>query len=195
MKRKLAFFACAMLACDAYALESQPPQSAQRWRDERCCGPVSLYVLAKLADQPLDLEEIIRIAPPSDKGVSLRQLEKASDQLGFPVTAITFSDIGFLRSLTLPAIAHVSSARDGHYVVVLGVEAESVIVADGIHCQITRQPVEDFQRLASGHLLVPDKALTEAECRRILYVAFVCLIALTVFDLVGHYVLIAERQS
>ncbi|TWU63178.1 hypothetical protein [Crateriforma conspicua] len=68
MKRKLAFFVCAMLACDAYALESQPPQSAQRWRDERCCGPVSLYVLAKLADQPLDLEEIIRIARPSDKG-------------------------------------------------------------------------------------------------------------------------------
>ena len=143
--------------------------NSQTWRDERNCGPVSLYSLAKLCDHATSLEAIMDHAPPGPDGVDLSALQAASEHIGFSTMAIRFRDVDYLQRLDSPFIAHLSASRRGHFVVVLYMDKEQVVLGEGITARVQREPTAKFLRDASGFVLVPTAAIWKERGVRLLY--------------------------
>jgi predicted double-glycine peptidase len=127
------------------------------WRVASNCGPNALYAYLKMNGAKPDLNELLEITRPSDRGVSLSTLEAASKHFGVQsrMIQVTLHD---LPRLPMPAIAHLSSYRNGHYVVLLGADVDSVLIADLVACSIDRIPIAQFTKDWSGYLLIRESA-------------------------------------
>lgn len=95
------------------------------------CGPSCLYVLLKLMKHDATYAALPEALPAHDpSGYSLKELREAASRLGVPLTAVRFTrQDGYLEG---PAIAHLQSGREGHFVVLMpvGVTRRMVQVID-----------------------------------------------------------------
>lgn len=158
-----------------------PDKDANSWRELKCCGPNSLYCMLRLNDVDVTLDQVLQAAPPGERGVSLVSLENASNQLGFRTTTVFVETPGALPSLPFPMIAHMSAARDGHFVVLLGIDEANgeVIIGDAVSCEVKRQKLTEFAHLWSGYLLVHDTVVVGWWFDRVLITG--CGLCLVVF--------------
>jgi len=131
-------------------------------------------------------------APPGPDGVDLSALQAASEHIGFSTTAIRFRDIDYLQRLDSPFIAHLSASRRGHFVVVLHMDKERVVLGEGITARVQRQTTANFLRDASGFALVPTAAIWKERGVRLLYSLTVLL---TVFALGQAWVLFRRGKA
>jgi len=131
------------------------------WRESKCCGPNCLYAVAKLHGIELTLAQVHSLAPPGDTGISSERLEEASESLGLPMETIRVRQFNDLARFRFPVIAHLSSAREGHYLLFLGLnEAQtSVLVADVLTSEVDWKSAASIQSDWSGFLLVPKRDL------------------------------------
>lgn len=94
------------------------------------------------------------LVPAGGKGASLWQLRTAAAQLGVP-SRIIRSVPSELHRVAIPAIAHYSGVRDGHFTLLVAVRDQSVVLGEMTTCELQEVPLSDFARLWSGYLLVP----------------------------------------
>lgn len=85
-------------------------------------------------------------------GTELASLHTAAEALGFKA-AHGKAKPGVLRSLPLPAIAHLDQPPAGHFIVVYKVKGDSVIVGDP-SLGVEFVPIGEFLRRWSGHMLL-----------------------------------------
>ncbi|WP_165701018.1 cysteine peptidase family C39 domain-containing protein [Crateriforma conspicua] len=120
------------------------------WRDERACGPISVYILGRILNSGISLDQVFEAIPVDSEGSSLEELRSGSEQLGLATVSIETRDWRYLRRLPKPFIAHLSAARNGHFIVVLGISQDSALIGDGIECRIRETPLAEFMRDSSG---------------------------------------------
>lgn len=144
------------------SVDQRPEQShtnQDSWRAPANCGPNCLYAYLKLNGKDILLDDLRRLVPLGPEGTSFWQLQKAAEHFGVP-SRIIHSAPAKLRKLTLPAIAHYSGPREGHFTLLLAVRDQSVVTADMTTCEIQEIPVHEFKRLWSGYLLVRQRRTT-----------------------------------
>lgn len=91
-----------------------------RWRDKGDCGPVSLYVLMRLAGKSPALLDVKETVPyDSDRGCSLLTLRDSAAKLGF-ATDVRFFTPEQMRKAPFPLIGHAEGGLvngTGHFLV------------------------------------------------------------------------------
>lgn len=154
-----------------------PKTTIDSWRDGKRCGPNSLYVLLKLAGRKISMNHVLEVLPPHDNGVSMRELEDASQQLGMPMVTLQLGSLGDIENFQSPFIAHLSGNREGHFLIVLGINEskELVTVADAISCEIQEYSVSEFRRQWSGFVLVSIAEYRWDQIYRVLRIVFIVL--------------------
>jgi predicted double-glycine peptidase len=109
-------------------------QSA-RLQDYNSCGVTCLYAVCKIRQVPIGFEDLLkRVGPTGADGThSFADLALAAEQLGLLSLPVE-SDLASLRSMPLPAIAHVRITRDpnerGHFIVLLSHDEHGFHVLD-----------------------------------------------------------------
>jgi ABC-type bacteriocin/lantibiotic exporter with double-glycine peptidase domain len=133
------------------------------------CGPIALYLLARMEGRAADLAHVqSRVVIGTDGSSTLDHLRQAADSLGLQSEAVLLKRTDW--PLDRPAILHLDRGSSGHFVVIRPVGHTGKLV------QVIDAPdqveVMDFDQLASdpswtGAALVPThKAI--APWRRIL---------------------------
>ncbi len=144
----------------------------------RNCGRNSLYILLHLCGHDVRYKGVAAAVPVADRGTSLLELRDAAAQLGLPSTLHRWT-MTELRAMREPVIVHLrrhSIVADGqsvgHYVVVLSVSAEDMVVLDS---SFGRREVWDPDRFEksywTGGVLVPDRSTSAGS------IMWVCLSA------------------
>lgn len=133
--------------------------SVESWRKGKCCGPNALYCMLRLNNIDVNLHQVLNEAPPGKQGVTLAELESASNKLGLKTIVVQVEDIEKIANLPFPMVAHLSVSRGGHYVVLLGIDDASgdVVIGDGVTCEVYRQSLAKFSQSWSGYLLIHEK--------------------------------------
>ncbi|MDH5539364.1 MAG: cysteine peptidase family C39 domain-containing protein, partial [Rhizobacter sp.] len=116
--------------------------------EEMDCGAASLAMICKHHGIAITRGKLREMANVSTSGATLDSLARTGEALGFTTRALQ-CDFDTLRGLELPIIAH---WENYHYVVVYGISARQVWVADpGVGFR--KLSVEEFQRGWSGTCL------------------------------------------
>jgi Peptidase C39 family len=123
------------------------------WRNPRRCGPNCLYGYLSIHGHPVKLRSVLERVPIGPDGANMGDLRKAATGLGVPSQVIKTTP-GRLAGMPLPAIAHLET-RDGHFVLVLRVTSETVMVADMMSGMTETLPADVFFERWSGYVLVP----------------------------------------
>jgi ABC-type bacteriocin/lantibiotic exporter with double-glycine peptidase domain len=141
--------------------EDTSSAEVSNWRESKCCGPNSLYALLKLRGLDVSLAKTHSLAPAGSDGASLAALEAASRALGLPMVTVRIHEFDDFARFRFPIIAHLSGARAGHFIIVLGFDQNNsaVLVADALTCDIRWQEAALLQRDWSGYLLVSEQDL------------------------------------
>jgi ABC-type bacteriocin/lantibiotic exporter with double-glycine peptidase domain len=126
---------------------------AGNWRDEKRCGVNALYALLALHDKKVDQHQLEQVLIPGPGGCSMMQLKEAANHFGLDCELVQTTPQK-LSTVVLPAIAHYSGVRDGHFVVILSVRPKTVVVSDLTACEIQELNLDQFTRQWSGFLLV-----------------------------------------
>ncbi|MGC8639202.1 MAG: cysteine peptidase family C39 domain-containing protein [Isosphaeraceae bacterium] len=142
-----------LLGCLVAVGDRAQAGAADNWRREKRCGVNALYGFLAIQDRSVSLADVQRVLIPGASGTSMLQLRDAAGRLGFPCDILRTNPEG-LGKLTVPAIAHYSGVRDGHFVVILDVRPRSVVVTDLTACEVKELSLDDFKRLWSGYVLV-----------------------------------------
>lgn len=87
----------------------------------------------------------------NDEGKSLLQLRIAAEQVGFVAKAVK-GPFEALWKIPLPAVAHTKDADGGHFVVLYGISAESIVV--GCSSGVVHVSHEAFASQYTGALLL-----------------------------------------
>jgi ABC-type bacteriocin/lantibiotic exporter with double-glycine peptidase domain len=122
------------------------------WREPINCGPNALYAFMRLHDANVTYADVREAVGSTDGGSSFLQLKTAARKLGRSTEVFT-CDFESLRDLSLPAIVHLSGVRGGHFLILLRVNEDSVIVGDGIDCEIQELSNSAFAKSWSGFVL------------------------------------------
>lgn len=123
--------------------------------EARECGLFCLAFLAQIQGVNGKIEELRGIVPIEEKGTSLTQLATAARKIGLPVEPVRCAPEG-LERLPLPAVAHLEPSDlspAAHWVVVLQIGRESVVLFDWRTRAVQTWPREDFVMAASGYYL------------------------------------------
>ncbi len=97
------------------------PKLAQEDRPEAGlnCGAASLYVLAKLLDHPLTLNEIrSKLSQSPTQSLAMSDLRRGAEQLGIDLRGVLLARSPGRPLVRQPVIAFLNRGRSGHYVVV-----------------------------------------------------------------------------
>jgi ABC-type bacteriocin/lantibiotic exporter with double-glycine peptidase domain len=113
------------------------------------CGLASLAMIARSRGRRVTVEDLRAHAPPSERGLSLLELERVARGLGLPCRAVRVAGAR-LGEVTLPALAHL---EEGHYVVVYEQGAGVIALGDPA-CGLVTLSRGEFLRRYSGHLLL-----------------------------------------
>jgi ATP-binding cassette subfamily B protein len=125
---------------------------------ESDCGPTALAMVALVYGVRLSISKLRAIANVARSGVSLFELSKTAESIGFQTHALQTSQ---LEDVALPAIAHFGGQ---HYVTVFRVSRSNVLIGDPAQGLVKLDRVE-FNASWSGNLLLlrPTAALRETE--------------------------------
>lgn len=125
------------------------------WQRPDACGANCLFVFLQLHDVDADHAELLRRLPMQPGGASLADLCDICDSYKFP-TEVVVATPAEIQHLPMPAVAHVGSRRgDDHFVVLISATGDHVRLLDGSSGSIRLIPMQDFETLWSGYLLVP----------------------------------------
>jgi ATP-binding cassette subfamily B protein len=91
------------------------------------CGPACLGMVAEFYDRDVKHARLRELACVSREGCSLFSLAEAAEDIGFLANGVAVEGKEDLRSVRLPAIAHVGT---NHFVVVYEVGNRKILVAD-----------------------------------------------------------------
>lgn len=158
------------------------------WNDGLFCGPNALYVLMRLNNVPVTMEEVhskIEIRP--GLGCTPEQLKIAGGELGFDLEE-RFVLVDQLLDLQRPFILHGAQSEDrddakGHYWVVVGYDESSQMFAivdasSGIYRMIRLAQIE---KQFSGWVVVPQVTATNSKLV-FFRMAFFCSLFLVAFS-------------
>jgi ATP-binding cassette subfamily B protein len=137
--------------------------------EEMDCGAASLAMICKHYGIGITLGKLREMANVTTQGATLSSLARTGESLGFTTRALQ-CDFDTLRGLELPLIAHWEGY---HYVVVYGVSARQVWVADPA-TGFKKMSVEAFERGWSGTTLAftPGQGVAQEAASRSPWVRF-----------------------
>ncbi len=198
--------AAAAAVQDSPAPELDPPDpwpegfpGGPWWNDGLFCGPNALYVVLRLYDLPVSMEQVhqeIEIDP--GRGCTPEQIKVAGEKLGLPMEA-RFVPADQLIRLRRPFILHGVQAEDregakGHFWVVVGYDEDygAFAVIDGSSGIYSFIKSSQIEKLYSGWVVVPKEAASQAGLD-FLRAAFIGSLALVV--IVGGYLLLLDMQA
>lgn len=122
------------------------------------CGPTCLAAIAAFHGVPVTPAQAMAVVQASVRGTSMQGLLDASGRLGLSATGVA-AEMEGLRSVALPAIAHVRTRGEfDHYLVVCAVGRRSIKVMDpaiGTHAKLSYKA---FAQRWTGALLMVSKA-------------------------------------
>jgi ABC-type bacteriocin transporter len=169
-----------------------------RQADQSDCGPAALATIALQHGVRVSRERLRDVVGTDRIGTNLAGLVAGAEKLGLRARAVK-GDWNGLRTVPLPAIAHVKTPEGlGHYVVVHAVTKHAVVVADPAR-GIVRRKRDEFVAAWTGYclLLSPTPDLAQGDTatpgrrfislvlgqRRLLIEAFVCAVFMTALGL------------
>jgi len=116
------------------------------------CGPNCLYLLLALHDVPVEYGVVEQHTPEQPQGMSLLELQQATNRLGLKthVRRCSIDELG--RSFQSPVIALLNQ---DHYVVVTHITDSTVTMLDGTTGERDTVPRRWLQDRWSGFVLVP----------------------------------------
>jgi ATP-binding cassette subfamily B protein len=131
--------------------------------EEMDCGAASLAMICKHYGIGITRGKLREMANVTTQGATLESLARTGESLGFTTRGVQ-CDFDTLRGFELPLIAHWEGY---HYVVVYGISARQVWVADPA-TGFKKMSVEEFERGWSGTCLTftPGQALAQAAASR-----------------------------
>jgi len=121
--------------------------AAHRQRFVDACGPACLELLLQRHGVRVRQTLLWNICRLPGGGTSMQRLAAAARRFGLPCSIDTFLSA---RDLPLPALLHL---QRHHFVVLLGIDAESALLFDPA-CGRIRVPASELLRQASGVVLV-----------------------------------------
>jgi ABC-type bacteriocin/lantibiotic exporter with double-glycine peptidase domain len=126
-------------------------------REDGYCGPRCVQFILNFHNHDVGLIELInRMSLEREwRGASVAELITLFQHYNVPTRAVKFISVDDL-SPALPVIAHLNDADSGlgHFVVVLGVQADSVCVWDGL-IGVQDIKIESFENSCSQIAVVP----------------------------------------
>ncbi len=125
------------------------------WREQKRCGINCLYAYMHINEKKPSLEEIYSLVPIGPDGSNMADLKEAANRLGLP-SRVVRSSPEHLERYPLPTIAHLQG-RGGHFVLVLAVDENDVVISDMTRGRAERIPRGAFEALWSGYLIVPGR--------------------------------------
>ena len=163
---------------------SLPTNTMNTWRSAKQCGPNCLYALLRLNGRDVTLADVVSEAKPGWDGVSLKQLKEASSRFGLNTDVVEVKKLSALTGLRFPVIAHLSGAREGHFVLLLGVDraGDAVLIADASKCEMEKQPIGQFSQAWSGYLLVPRSHWRQLWLSRVLSWISIAMVCCAIFE-------------
>jgi hypothetical protein len=173
-------------------LKFEPP-----WRDKGDCGPLALYLLMRLHDRPVTIDEVKRVVPyDPDRGCSLADLDRGAEALSFPVET-RFVNPRDLNKLPFPFILHTAGSLErgtGHFHVIVSYDAQErkYRVIDISVGTVGKMPEEGILNDFAGYVLLSRRPL-DAGNSRLLGLFFVGLTA--VFGTMAIYVSYFRRNK
>ena len=117
------------------------------------CGPTCLFAIAQAYNIRVSLEVVIAMTPHVQGGVSMLALAASAEQLGLK-TASFGVDLATLRTVPVPALLHLGSEYYQHYVVLVALAGDSVLVMDPAQGEVTRWSVQQLCRRWSGRVML-----------------------------------------
>jgi hypothetical protein len=153
------------------------------WRERGDCGPLSLYVLMRLADRQVTIADVKNVVPfDPDIGCSLADLAHGADALGFPME-IRFVNPRDVPKLPSPFILHTEGSlerRTGHFLLVADYSPEKrrYHVIDTTFEILDPLPEEWVLRGFTGYVLLPKNSLrAEGSTLSLTLVCLGCILA------------------
>lgn len=135
------------------ALSSQG--EAGHWREVNYCGVNCAYTWLRMASFDVDYEDCCRGIGINQMGSSLLSMKNFLQSKGLSCQVIKGGPQS-LTAVACPYIAHFETELNptGHFVLVLGRNANQMEFVDGMNATYHAIPVQDFLRHWSGYLLV-----------------------------------------
>lgn len=130
----------------------------RRQRENMDCGAACLRMIHRYYGHPLTHRFAVRLARVSRYGTSLFDLAQAAERLGYTATGVQVEDWAGLRSLDLPAIAHVDGE---HYVVVWRIGRRNITIGDPAHGRQRIGRDEFLERFGGALLLIRPTDLSQ----------------------------------
>jgi ABC-type bacteriocin/lantibiotic exporter with double-glycine peptidase domain len=118
------------------------------------CGPNSLYMLLALHGVSVDRRRMKEYIPSHREGMSLLELQEASNELGLKTEVRQCSIDELRRVFDSPVLAYLH--KDSHYVVVIAMTDESVTVLDGTTGERSAFSTQELSEVWSGYVLMPE---------------------------------------
>jgi hypothetical protein len=121
------------------------------------CGPNSLYMLLKLHNVPVDHGVIEKHIPSNREGMSLLELQEASNALGLRTQVRRCSIDELQRTFRSPVIAilNLEGGPHHHYVVIVDITQDTVTALDGTTGEKNTFPTRWLKRGWPGYVLMP----------------------------------------
>ncbi|MDA7980832.1 MAG: cysteine peptidase family C39 domain-containing protein, partial [Pirellulales bacterium] len=168
------------------------------WNGGLFCGPNALYILMKLHEVPVELEEIhSQISIKPERGCTPHQLVDTGSKLGLPLE-VRFVKATDLLEVQRPFILHGAQSEDredakGHFWVIVGYDeaARSFAVVDGSSGIYRFTSIAQVEKLFSGWVVVP-KVTAAQSGWQISKVAFMSSLALVI--VAGVYLLMLDDR-
>lgn len=111
---------------------TRPTEASREFRlPDSSCGPVCLYLAARLLDRPVSLETLLSARCQDSRGCDLQEMCDLAAEHGFS-TAVLKVECGQFSSLTSPAIVLYGTGQSGvgHYRLVVGLGGDAFVDAD-----------------------------------------------------------------
>jgi len=136
-------------------------QAERRPLIQPTCGVDSLYFILRALGREPSLTDLSESVPLTDRGASLADLRAAARSHGLSYECVRCAPEE-LHSLPMPAIAHIAPAAGSdlaHYVVLLAVRSNTVVVFDPNDNRFVEVPIQEFNRKATGTYLAEYRPL------------------------------------
>ena len=134
------------------------------WRNSGDCGPLALFLLMKLEDRNVSVQEVETVLRfDSTLGCSMADVARAADALSFPVES-RFVNPNDLSTLPFPFILHASGSLargTGHFLVIVGYSTASreYSVIDPVDGVLRQHAERAVLSSFSGYVLLAKKSL------------------------------------